>query len=257
MPDSIQSPLSCSVRCNICANRTFANVKGLTRCLACQAGTRYDIQLASTGPTISPCVGCLAGTYRDHNRTGAKIDNNCTKCVAGKWSSTSSSTCSDCAGGKVAGPGTSVVAVVALAAGAASSAAASAGAASSAAASAGAASSAAASAGVAVAVVAAATAATAATAVAAELAQPPPAELAQSTAAEAAAITKEGRKHNSTHLSLHNGTTGFSACIDCQAGYYSSSATECLQCVAGRSSSTSSSTCTDCEPGKVGRESGA
>ena len=89
-----------STQCKACPARTFADVKGLTRCKVCQAGTKYDGALLVTA-TANPCASCPAGTYRDNNRTETSADNECATCDIGKSSAASASSCTPCAAGKV------------------------------------------------------------------------------------------------------------------------------------------------------------
>ena len=93
-----------STQCKPCPNRTFADVKGLTTCKVCQAGSIFDGALLVSA-TSEPCASCAAGTYRDHNRSETETDNNCTKCSVGKASvatgAASPSTCVDCPAGTV------------------------------------------------------------------------------------------------------------------------------------------------------------
>ena len=93
-----------SAQCKACPNRTFADSTGLASCKVCQPGKIFDVtQLVS--PSANPCVSCVAGTFRNHNRSETDADNKCTKCGLGKWSKVtgadSNSTCTDCVAGKV------------------------------------------------------------------------------------------------------------------------------------------------------------
>ena len=94
-------PCHNSTQCKPCPSRTFADVKGLTRCKVCQAGTKYDGALLVTA-TANPCASCPAGTYRDNIQVETEADNECKNCSLGTWSSSSSSTCMGCVPGKVA-----------------------------------------------------------------------------------------------------------------------------------------------------------
>ena len=89
-----------STQCKACPNRTFADIKGLTQCKVCQAGTKYDGALLVTA-TSEPCAGCPAGTYRDHNRSDTAVDNECARCDLGMSSVASAVSCTACTPGKI------------------------------------------------------------------------------------------------------------------------------------------------------------